>query len=149
MSTSIERQREMIMQWADVNGHTVAGFAVDVDVSGSVDPFDTPRRPVPERCRVSNADTIQLAEKLTTWDIKCLPVDVHLDDNGEKQPKFRGSWSQQGACPSVPGDVAGLWGNATGIAINTGLSGLVVIDIDRSRFWPRPSVMRSLPQPVV
>jgi site-specific DNA recombinase len=26
-----------------MNGHTVAGFAVDLDVSGSVDPFDTPQ----------------------------------------------------------------------------------------------------------
>ena len=42
-STSIERQREMIQQWADVNDHTLAGWAVDTDVSGSVDTFDTPQ----------------------------------------------------------------------------------------------------------
>jgi site-specific DNA recombinase len=42
-STSIERQREMVAQWADVNGHAVIGWAVDTDVSGSIDPFDTPQ----------------------------------------------------------------------------------------------------------
>ncbi|REE72191.1 DNA invertase Pin-like site-specific DNA recombinase [Rhodococcus wratislaviensis] len=41
-STSIERQREIIERWADAHGHTVVGWAVDEDVSGSVDPFDTP-----------------------------------------------------------------------------------------------------------
>ena len=41
-STSIERQREVIAQWANANGHTVVGWAQDIDVSGSVDPFDTP-----------------------------------------------------------------------------------------------------------
>lgn len=40
-STSIERQRDVIQQWADANGHHVVGWAEDVDVSGSVDPFDT------------------------------------------------------------------------------------------------------------
>jgi DNA invertase Pin-like site-specific DNA recombinase len=42
-STSIERQREVIQQWADVNKHSVVGWATDIDVSGSVDPFDTPQ----------------------------------------------------------------------------------------------------------
>lgn len=41
-STSIERQREIIQQWADANGHTVIAWAEDVDVSGAVDPFETP-----------------------------------------------------------------------------------------------------------
>ena len=41
-STSIERQREVIQQWADANGHEVVGWAEDIDVSGAVDPFDTP-----------------------------------------------------------------------------------------------------------
>ncbi len=41
-STSIERQREIVQQWADANGHTVVAWAEDLDVSGSVDPFDTP-----------------------------------------------------------------------------------------------------------
>ena len=42
-STSIERQREVVTAWAGANGHNVVGWAVDIDVSGSVDPFDTPQ----------------------------------------------------------------------------------------------------------
>ena len=42
-STSIERQREIIQQWANANEHTVVGGAKDIDVSGAVDPFDTPQ----------------------------------------------------------------------------------------------------------
>jgi site-specific DNA recombinase len=41
-STSIERQREIIEQWASAHGHEVIGWAEDIDVSGAVDPFDTP-----------------------------------------------------------------------------------------------------------
>lgn len=41
-STSIERQKEIIEQWAQTHDHTVVGWAEDVDVSRSVDPFDTP-----------------------------------------------------------------------------------------------------------
>ncbi len=41
-STSVERQREVIQQWASANGHEIVGWAEDLDVSGSVDPFDTP-----------------------------------------------------------------------------------------------------------
>ncbi|BBX69421.1 recombinase family protein [Mycolicibacterium psychrotolerans] len=42
-STSIERQREAVESWSQANGHQVIGWAEDTDVSGSVDPFDTPR----------------------------------------------------------------------------------------------------------
>ncbi|QLF84435.1 serine integrase [Mycobacterium phage Topanga] len=41
-STSAARQRELIQQWADMNEHTVVGWAEDLDVSGSIDPFDSP-----------------------------------------------------------------------------------------------------------
>lgn len=41
-STSAARQREIIEQWADVNGHEIIGWAEDIDVSGSVDPFEAP-----------------------------------------------------------------------------------------------------------
>lgn len=40
--TSIERQREAILQWSAMHGHTVIGWAEDIGVSGSADPFDTP-----------------------------------------------------------------------------------------------------------
>lgn len=42
-STSIERQREIIARWVEANGHNLIGWAEDVDVSGSVDPFDSPQ----------------------------------------------------------------------------------------------------------
>lgn len=42
-STSIDRQREVISSWANSNGHNVIGWAEDIDVSGSIDPFDTPQ----------------------------------------------------------------------------------------------------------
>lgn len=42
-STSAERQRELIEQWSALHDHTVVGWAEDLDISGSVDPFDTPQ----------------------------------------------------------------------------------------------------------
>ncbi|TRX49765.1 recombinase family protein [Corynebacterium guaraldiae] len=41
-STSLERQKELIQSWATDNGHEVVAWAEDVDVSGSVSPFDAP-----------------------------------------------------------------------------------------------------------
>jgi DNA invertase Pin-like site-specific DNA recombinase len=41
-STSVERQCELITAWADTAGHQLVGWAEDVDVSGSTDPFETP-----------------------------------------------------------------------------------------------------------
>jgi site-specific DNA recombinase len=58
-STSIERQREVIQQWADSGGHTVVGWAEDLDVSGAVDPFDTP------------ALGEWLSRRAPDWDVLC------------------------------------------------------------------------------
>lgn len=41
-STSVERQTDVIEQWASANGHRIVGWAEDLDVSGAVDPFETP-----------------------------------------------------------------------------------------------------------
>lgn len=41
-STSIERQRELIENWARDNDHEIVAWAQDIDVSGSVSPFDAP-----------------------------------------------------------------------------------------------------------
>ncbi|NKY35243.1 recombinase family protein [Nocardia speluncae] len=41
-TTSPERQREIIQQWANTHDAVIVGWAEDLDVSGSVDPFDTP-----------------------------------------------------------------------------------------------------------
>ncbi|WP_257000412.1 recombinase family protein [Mycobacterium avium] len=58
-STSIERQREVIAQWSEANGHTVVGWAEDLDVSGSVDPFQAP------------ALGPWLGDRAPDWDILC------------------------------------------------------------------------------
>jgi site-specific DNA recombinase len=42
-STSVERQRETIAQWAKLHDHTIVGWAEDIDVSGKLSPFDTPK----------------------------------------------------------------------------------------------------------
>ncbi|OLT77678.1 hypothetical protein BKG58_22545 [Mycobacteroides abscessus subsp. abscessus] len=41
-STSVERQRELIKKWSEMNDHTIVGWAEDIDVSGSIDPFEAP-----------------------------------------------------------------------------------------------------------
>jgi len=41
-STSAARQRDIIEAWAKSNEHEIVGWAEDLDVSGSVDPFHTP-----------------------------------------------------------------------------------------------------------
>lgn len=41
-STSEARQREAIGQYAAMHGHEIVGWAVDLDVSGAVSPFETP-----------------------------------------------------------------------------------------------------------
>lgn len=58
-STSIERQREIIQQWAEANGYSVIGWAEDLDVSGSVDPFQAP------------ALGPWLSDRAPDWDILC------------------------------------------------------------------------------
>lgn len=58
-STSVERQRELIENWARDNGHTVVGWAEDLDVSGSTDPFATPSLGP------------WLTDRLGEWDILC------------------------------------------------------------------------------
>lgn len=41
-STSVGRQKQIIETWANGNGHEIVGWAEDLDVSGSVDPFKAP-----------------------------------------------------------------------------------------------------------
>ena len=59
-STSIDRQRELIQNWADTHDHTIVGWAEDIDVSGSVDPFYTPE-----------LGPWLTPEKQGEWDILC------------------------------------------------------------------------------
>lgn len=41
-STSVERQRKEVTEYAASHGHTIIGWAEDVDVSGAVSPFERP-----------------------------------------------------------------------------------------------------------
>ncbi|MGN9917660.1 recombinase family protein [Micromonospora palomenae] len=41
-STSPERQREAVTRWAELHGHTIIGWAEDLDVSGDVSPWERP-----------------------------------------------------------------------------------------------------------
>ncbi|MEU1585223.1 recombinase family protein [Micromonospora sp. NPDC005710] len=41
-TTSPERQREAVTRWCELHGHTLIGFAEDIDVSGAVSPWDRP-----------------------------------------------------------------------------------------------------------
>ena len=59
-STSIERQREIIEDWANANEHEVVGWADDPNTSGSVDPFDT-----------VGLGPWLIGPKLYDWDILC------------------------------------------------------------------------------
>lgn len=59
-STSIERQREIIESWAKQNDHEIVGWAEDVDVSGSVDPFEAPE-----------LGPWLSEERMGEWDILC------------------------------------------------------------------------------
>lgn len=58
-STSAARQREIIEGWAKSNDHEIVGWAEDLDVSGSVDPFSAP------------ALGPWLTERADEWDILC------------------------------------------------------------------------------
>lgn len=58
-STSKERQQETIEQWSQMNGHTIVGWAEDMDVSRSVDPFQTP----------DLGEWLTNPEKIEQWDI--------------------------------------------------------------------------------
>ncbi|GGM64969.1 integrase [Longimycelium tulufanense] len=58
-TTSPERQRAVIEQWADANGHEVVGWAVDLDVSRSIDPLNAPKL----------GPWFNEPEKVEAWDI--------------------------------------------------------------------------------
>jgi site-specific DNA recombinase len=58
-STSVERQREVIEQWAQAHGHSVIGWAQDLNISGSVRPFEAP------------GFAPWLDQRASEWDIVC------------------------------------------------------------------------------
>lgn len=76
-STSIERQRDRIEQWAEFNGHTIVGWAEDVDVSGGVAPWERAElgKWLPDTigARVSKREEQMAwnASRAGEWDIAC------------------------------------------------------------------------------
>lgn len=65
------------------------------------------------------------AQGYAAWGYVCVPVRISLDKTGDKAPQFPESW--RGRTFDKPED----WEGYTGIAINTGASGVVAVDIDR------------------
>lgn len=58
-STSVERQRAAIESWAAMHGHEIIGWATDLDVGRSIDPFAAPELGP------------WLTERLDSWDVVC------------------------------------------------------------------------------
>lgn len=56
-STSVDRQRQVIENYAQMHNHQIVGFAIDEDVSGSLNPFETPELGP------------WLTDRLSEWDI--------------------------------------------------------------------------------
>lgn len=77
----MERQREVIQQWASANDHEVVGWAEDLDVSGAVDPFETP------------ALGPWLNHRTGDWDVLCAWKLDRLGRNAIQLSKLFG-WSQ-------------------------------------------------------
>jgi hypothetical protein len=82
-------------------------------------------------------DVVRFAQELSKRGYSVYPVNVHLVD-GTKAPEFKptgldgqyiGGW-KNGDYPTDPDDIARHWEGYDGIAINTGRSGLVAVDID-------------------
>lgn len=71
-TTSPERQRGHIQAWADANDHQIVGWAEDLDVSGSVNPFEAPMLG-PWLARLDEWD-ILVAWKLSRLARKAIPL---------------------------------------------------------------------------
>lgn len=76
------------------------------------------------------SDVVRFAVELTQRGYSCYPVNVGTDADGDKVLTFRdGRWAA-GEYPAAPDEITQHWQGFGGIAINTGRSGLVVVDID-------------------
>lgn len=75
----------------------------------------------------ANAETVRYARNLIARGYKVIPVNVTVDREGRKFPQFRnGTWHTIDDANDVPS----AWDGFEGIAVNTELSGLVVVDVD-------------------
>lgn len=76
------------------------------------------------------AQVVTYVGALTKRGYACYPVNVALDEDGDKLLTFRdGRWAA-GDYPTAPDAIRAHWDGFDGIAINTGRSGLVVVDFD-------------------
>jgi len=77
------------------------------------------------------------ATNFTATGYTCYPVNLYLDPTGNKIPQFKtgekGVGWKDGDYPTDQEAIAEHWQGYSGIAINTGRSGLVVVDIDTSK----------------
>ncbi|WP_158509807.1 AAA family ATPase [Amycolatopsis japonica] len=69
---------------------------------------------------------------LTQRGYACYPVNITLDQKGEKEFHFPGKW-QTGEYPTEPDAIAAHWGRYSGLVVNTERSGVVVVDFDLSK----------------
>src|SRR5690606_18740696 len=76
------------------------------------------------------ATVTDYAAALTARGYRCYPVNVYLDERGKKRPQFKGGGGQKGEYPTDSEEIKRHWDGFNGIAINTGLSGIVVVDVD-------------------
>jgi hypothetical protein len=76
---------------------------------------------------------VDFAVALSKRGYSVYPVNVALDDRGKKRPEFQGAGWQKGSYPTDPDAIRDHWRGYSGIAINTELSNIVLIDIDVKR----------------
>jgi hypothetical protein len=72
------------------------------------------------------SDVYTIAEKYRRLGYVCVPVNVDVRPDGSKQPRF-----PEGGYRNRRFDNPADWEGYTGIAVNTGLSGVVAVDVDR------------------
>ena len=73
----------MITQWADANDNAVIGWAEDTDISGSIDPFETPQLGDWLNNRAPEFDVI------ATWKLDRLSRNAIKLNKGETTPRER------------------------------------------------------------
>jgi len=76
---------------------------------------------------------VDFAGALTQRGYSTYPCNVSVDVDGDKQLSFKdGKWAA-GEYPTEPEELAEHWTGFTGVIINTGRSGMVVVDIDTKK----------------
>src|SRR5690606_41844902 len=79
------------------------------------------------------SDAAYYAANLTERGYSCYPLNVSLDSNGDKSLSFKDGLWAAGEYPTDPDEIREHWEGFSGLMVNTGRSGLVVVDIDVSK----------------